>query len=335
MKKLLGAILFFTSALFAEEELIPPSLQKGDLIAIVSPAFFLQEEEEAAFFNMNRRAKWLQKQGYRTIFYPARIHRTGYLAGTDEERAEAMMDAWKNEEVKAIWCFRGGYGSGRILDLLDYEWIKDHPKIFIGMSDVTALHQALFQKTGLRTFLAPVLKYFNSDSCDFDEEYAFSSLEEMLQQPWVVKIALPPSSALNVIKHGIAQGKLVGGNLTMLATACGTQWQTETEGKILLLEDVSETVYRIDRMLWQLREAGLLKRPAAVILGSFANCEPHSEYSFSIEQVFEHYFGDAPYPVIGNFPSGHDQYQTALPLNTLLEIDTESMTVKVLEEAVR
>lgn len=309
------------------ETIFPPPLQKGDLIALVFPASFFTQNAIDANEILESKAAWLKLQGYRTVFYPEKINRHGYLAGKDNERAEAFMNAWKNEEVKAIWCFRGGYGSTRILDYLDYEIIKAHPKILIGMSDITALHQAIGQKTGLVTFLGPTLSFFGKP--DFDDEYAFSSFETTASNQITDSIPLPPDYQLKILRPGNAQGILVGGNLSLIATLCGTKWQPDTQGKILLLEDVNETIYVIDRKLWQLKAAGLLDNPAAIILGTWTNCNPNTPCSLTLTEVFDHYFDNAPYPVIQEFPSGHDKYQATLPLNAPIEIDTESKRVTI------
>jgi muramoyltetrapeptide carboxypeptidase len=152
--------LFFLTTLAAEPAPIyPPPIEKGDVIAIVLPASFLSYlDEEAAQDMLSSKLSWLESKGYEPILYPKKIKRIGYHSGTDEERAEALMDAWKDERVKAIWCFQGGHGSYKILDKLDYKYIQENPKIFIGMSDITALHIAIQQKTGFVTFLAPILK---------------------------------------------------------------------------------------------------------------------------------------------------------------------------------
>jgi muramoyltetrapeptide carboxypeptidase len=332
MQKMYLATLVFLTSLFADPTtMYPPPLQKGDLIALVFPASFLDAENDKAKQILQSKSEWLQHQGFRTIFYPTQIRRIGYLAGTDEERAKHLMDAWKNKEVKAIWCFRGGYGSQRILDYLDYEYIKQHPKIFLGMSDITALHEAIRQKTGLVTFLAPVLNFFNEKENKFDDVYAFSSFKNLLIDQKLGEIPLAPNTELEILRPGKAKGQLVGGNLSLVVSLCGTKWQMNTKGKILILEDVSEDIYSVDKMLWQLKNSGLLDEPAAVILGSWIDCKPIFTHSLTLDQVFNHYFENASYPVIKGFPSGHDKYQTTLPLNTLIEIDTVTKKVTLLE----
>jgi muramoyltetrapeptide carboxypeptidase len=335
MKHTLFLILLTCSCtiLWADNpQIFPPALKKGDLIALVFPASYVESDDDSAV--LKKRALWLKNKGYRSSFYPTTVTTYGYLAGTDKERAAALMDAWKNPEVKAIWCFRGGYGTPRLLDLLDYDWIKTHPKILIGMSDITALHNAIHMKTGLVTFLGPVLNYFATDNDSFDDTYALAQLEPTLTVAKPRKIDLPTSGLdLKVLKPGKAQGKFVGGNLSLIAALCGTPWQLETKGKILVLEDVGEKAYRIDRLLWQLEEASLLDSPAAVILGGWEACS--STNNVTLEQVFKEYFGNKTYPVILNFPTGHIKYQATIPLNVLGEVDTEKKKISILEPSVQ
>lgn len=335
MKYLLSQLLCFASLAADLPTLFPPALKKDDLIAIVFPASFLDNREKSQQI-IDQKTTWLEQQGYRTICYPTTVNPIGYLAGTDIERAESLMNAWKNDDVKAIWCFRGGYGTCRILDLLDYEWIRTHPKILLGMSDITALHYAIQQKTGLVTFLAPVLNYFDQNDPDFDDKYSFYELEKVVVHGMKDRIELPESgNEIEVICPGRGKGKFVGGNLSLIASLCGTQWQLDTKGKILILEDVDEEIYRIDRMLWQIREAGLLESPAGVILGTWVNCKTSMLNSLTLKEVFEHYFKDVSYPVILGFPTGHSSLQTTIPLNVLAEIDTYKQSIRLLEPAVQ
>lgn len=331
MKYALLFLLTFTSLAASPPTRFPPALQKNDLIAIVFPASFLDKREESCQI-LDQKTRWLKQQGYRTIRYPIITNPMGYLSGSDAERAQALMNAWKNEDVKAIWCFRGGYGSCRILNLLDYEWIRTHPKILLGMSDITALHCAIQQKTGLATFLSPVLNYF--DSPDFDDQYAFSELKNILVSAKEHVYLQGAGHKIEVICPGRAAGKLVGGNLTIIASLCGTPWQLDTKGKILILEDVGEEIYRIDRMLWQLSQAGLLESPAGVILGTWLNCKTSLLNSLTLQEVFRQYFKNASYPVILGFPSGHGNLQTTIPLNVQVELDTYKPSIRLLQPAV-
>ena len=307
--------------------LYPPLLQKGDLVALVFPGFFLEKDKAEADAIMLEKAHWLQSKGFRVTYYPKSITPYGYFSAPDTERAHALMSAWKNENVKAIWCFRGGYGCQRILDLLDYEWIKTHPKVFIGMSDVTALHSAIGQKTGLVTFLSPVLNYYHEKKSEFDDAYAFNSLKQVVMNQPKGEIALPSNLKPKALRPGKAKGKLVGGNLTLIAALCGTKWQLDTKGKILVLEEIGERLYRIDRMLWQLKECGMLDNLAGVVLGGFTDIVPHTKSTFTLDEIFKEYFRDKPYPVLMNFPTGHDSFQATLPLNYEVVLDADNAKV--------
>ncbi|MCH9632175.1 MAG: putative murein peptide carboxypeptidase [Chlamydiae bacterium] len=329
-------MLTFTFLSAEPRALFPPPLQKGDLIAIVFPGSFLNNRKKSKEA-IERKIEWLKERGYRTVLYPVKVNPVGQFAGTDKERAVALMNAWKNDKVKAIWCYRGGYGACRVLDLIDYEWIKSHPKILLGMSDTTALHYAVQQKTGLVTFLAPSLNFFDHSYSKFDDDYSFSELEKVVSGE-AVKSAIGGREArqVDVICSGKAEGGAVGGNLSVITSLCGTKWQLDTKGKVLILEDVGESVYKIDRMLWQIKEAGLLKSPAGIILGTWKECKNTMAHSLSLEEVFKHYFGNANYPVVVGFPTGHGDLQTTIPLNARIKIDTSSkQTVKLLEAAVQ
>ncbi|MDN3507851.1 MAG: LD-carboxypeptidase [Simkaniaceae bacterium] len=211
--------------------------------------------------------------------------------GDDEVRAKNFIEMWCDPEVDVVWAGRGGYGAMRILPLLDYEAIKANPKPFVGMSDITALHLAIHKETGLQTFLGPMIEtYLNSS---FARDHFFEALSQ-----------------------GVIDGDeiITGGNLALIAATIGTQWEIETKNKTLLLEDVAEEAYRIDRMLCQLKLSGKLDGLTGVILASWARC------SGNIEKVFDDYFSDVPYPVIRGFPSGHIDEQITIPLNCPTQI---------------
>lgn len=204
------------------------------------------------------------------------------------------------------------------------------------MSDITALHQAIQLNTSLITFLSPVLNYFSEDGDGFDDCFAFDHLQQLILEKKSGQIpTIPGSQGFEIIRAGRACGPIVGGNLSLIAALCGTRWQLNTKQKILLLEDVGEEIYRLDRLLWQLKESGLLDDPAAVILSSWKDCVATLEISLTLDQVFDHCFGEASYPVIKNFTSGNDRYQATIPLNALFEIDTNERRVELLAPSVQ
>jgi len=318
----------------------PESLKKGDTIGIVATASSPKEPLQT----ISRAVKMLEKKGYRVKIGSNLMTRYGYLAGTDYDRTKAFMEVWLDPQVKAVWCYRGGYGSQRILDRLDYSAIKANPKILIGMSDVTALHAAINKETGLVTFLGPNLNavYGKDELSDrhYNEKELWTLISKEHCQSVKNRIYSPPKTfsknSIFTLCSGVARGPLVGGTLSLVVSLIGTPWEIETKGKILILEEVDEEPYRIDRMLCQLKLAGQLQHPAGVILCSWKACKEKAPgKSLTLEQVFQHYFKKAPYPVLVGFPSGHLVDQTTLPLNTLAELDASAKILRLLENPVR
>ncbi|MCH9613748.1 MAG: putative murein peptide carboxypeptidase [Chlamydiia bacterium] len=210
-----------------------------------------------------------------------------FLAGSDLDRANAFMDVWMNPDVSVVWGARGGYGAMRILPFLDFDALLKNPKPFIGMSDITALHITL-NNLGMSTYLgANICTVIGTES----DEMGYT---------------------LYPIVPGTLKGKAVGGNLSLIAALVGTPWQLETAGKILILEDVNEPPYKVDRLLTQLKLAGLLDHLAGVILGDLDADE---------------FFKDAPYPVYGGFPTGHIDDQMTIPLETELYLREDNVLV--------
>ncbi|WP_420422408.1 S66 peptidase family protein [Simkania sp.] len=296
----------------------PPPLQAGDTIAIVAPASISRKVGE-----LEACVHTLEEKGFKVKLAANLGNQWGNFCGSDTERATGIMEAFQDEGVKAIWCLRGGYGSGRLLGQLDYDVIRQNPKIFIGMSDITALHVALNQKAGLITYLGPNANFIFATEEDrsFAEEHAW-------------KVLLGAQETLifeggETLVSGKAKGELTGGNLALLAAHVGTPWQIETRGKILLLEEVNEFSYRVDRMLCQLLQAGLLDDIAGLILSSWSGCDPQHSQDFELEQVLKNYFQNASYPVLLEFPSGHIENQATLPLGLVVELDAESKTLKI------
>ena len=302
----------------------PEAIQVGDTIALVAPAYWSDRIEETK--------RILIKRGYKVCLAKNLDLRHGKFAGNDDERARAFMEMWRDPEVKALWCVRGGYGSGRILEKLDYEYIKMHPKIFIGMSDITALHVALGQKCGLTTFLGPVA-HLTFDPEKYPKATEEGVWEQILPQG---KLGVYPNPIdCKTFASGKGEGLLVGGNLALITAHIGTPYQLETKGKILILEDVSEYPFRVDRMLNQLKQAGMLQELQGLILASWDECVPDNQEEFSIEEVLQDYFCRAPYPVIFGFPSGHIKTQVTLPLNCRYRIDADQQEVTLLERGVK
>jgi len=337
------ALLLLSLFSLAEEPLpvFPPPLRPGDTIAVVAPASDLNRER------VERAVGRLEAMGFRVKWASDIYRKRGYLAGTDERRADELMAAFRDPEVKAIFPGTGGYGTTRMIDRLDYETIRRHPKILHGFSDVTGLHLAIQKKTGLVTFHGPNLMYglgSEGNLTSFSAEYLWRALLERNYfdsqgrpvSPGYSYTAPDDVTPMITISPGVARGRLIGGNLSLISPLIGSEFEIETQGRILFIEDVGEKPYRIDRYLSHLRLAGKLDDVAGVVLGIFRNCEPEDpEDSLSLEQVFRDYFEDLGVPVILNFPIGHFKYNATLPVGVLAELDADRRRLTLLENPVQ
>ncbi|MBR1672065.1 MAG: LD-carboxypeptidase, partial [Fretibacterium sp.] len=258
----------------------------------------------------------LKAQGYRVKLAPSATAMYEHFAGTDRKRAADINAFFKDDDVKAILCVRGGYGSARILDRLDYKMIARHPKPFIGFSDITALHIALGERAGISTIHGPMLVSFVRPN--FNSEYTRAQFFDGLRRTEPLgEIPMPEGRALETVMPGEAEGVIVGGNLTVLTSLVGTPYELNGKGALLLLEEVGERPYRIDRMLNQLWQSGLLSRVNGILLGDFVGCESdeiNPVEDFTLSQVLTHYARLSHKPVIRGVPSGHGRYNVFLPL---------------------
>lgn len=315
-------------------------LTRGDTIAFVAPAGPANAERVA------RARDRLEAMGF-VVRVPADLcRRRGYLAGDDETRARELMDAFRDPQVAAVFPVRGGYGTTRLLDRLDFEVIRKHPKLFIGYSDITALHLAIQKRTGLVTFHSPMPMYGLGSPAGmpaYSARYFWRALRrssyfddtgEKLPAGYVIA---PPAGGPQptALVPGVARGRLTGGNLSLIVTLMGTPYEIDTDGAVLFLEDIDEKPYRIDRYLSQLRLGGKLEGVAAVILGQFTNCaaDPEDD-SLTLAEVFQDYFADLGVPVLSNFSAGHTDLNATLPLGVMVEVNADAGTVTLLEDPV-
>ncbi|WP_339160978.1 LD-carboxypeptidase [Siminovitchia sp. FSL H7-0308] len=249
----------------------------------------------------------------------------GYVAGPPEMRAEELHKMFASPEISAIFCLRGGYGSAQILSLLDYTLIKDNPKLFIGYSDITALHIAFQQKSGISTIHGPMPA---SDLIDADE-YTKYTLQSFLESPFSPRIIdNPVGEPIECFVPGKARGILTGGNLSLIASLMGTPYELDTKGKILFLEEVNEEWYRVDRMLTQLAIAGKFTAAAGIVLGSWTGCSPPTN-DWTLENLFQEFFLPFNKPVLFNLRAGHCRPAVALPFGTLAEINGFQRSLRI------
>jgi muramoyltetrapeptide carboxypeptidase len=289
----------------------PFPLKPGDTIGIVAPA---------GPFDMEKFMKGktvLETMGFR-IFYNENIFQQhGFLAGTDIGRADQVNRLFADSSVQAIVCARGGYGSMRILPLLDFKTIQTHPKIFLGFSDISALLAVLYDRCGLVTFHGPMVTTLANAT-----EKTIMAMKAALTSN--APLELIPEHG-KVIKPGVRSGVLAGGNLTTLCHLVGTPYAPNFKGKILLLEDVGEMTYRIDRMLTQMKSAGCFNAIAGLILGAFNKCGQLNE----IAEIFDNIFHDMDIPILAGFDIGHGEHNLTVPMGLGATLDTEKKRLYV------
>ena len=308
----------------------PPRLEEGDKICLIAPASPLARDKT------HRVVEYFRTKGYGVILY-GDAKAQDYLAGSDEERIRALNAAFRDPEVKAVVCLRGGYGSPRIVDRIDYDLIRNNPKILVGYSDITALLNAIQARTGLVVFHGPMGTEFcgrrgPSPVC---ARHFWSALQPAspLFRNW--GSGTPASKrSLKTLVPGAGEGTLVGGNLSVLTCTLGTPYELDARDGILFLEDVSEKPFRIDRMINQLRLSGKLAELRGILLGQFTNCRPASPNGRDVETIFMEYFGELGVPVLSGFPAGHVTDQVTLPLGIRVRLDATAKTLTLLEAPV-
>ena len=299
----------------------PPRLHKGDTIGIIAPSSPPNLE------NLQRSLAFIEKLGLNIKMGKHVEKVNGYLAGTDEERLEDLHDMLTDPNVKGIICAGGGYGAGRYSDRIDFQLMAEQPKILWGYSDITFLHTTIGQFANVVTFHGPMLASdVGKDTFHELSARMFGQLFEPIELHYTEEI-----SPLTAIQGGIAQGELVGGNLSLLVSALGSKYEIDTRGKLLLIEDVDEEPYRVDSMLNQLRLAGKLSELAGIVVGDFARSEPKKrKATLSLPEVFQHYLGDLGVPVVSGFKIGHCEPHFAVPLGSEARLDGNSKTLTIL-----
>jgi muramoyltetrapeptide carboxypeptidase len=307
----------------------PKRLRSGETIGIISPASSPDD-----LLRINNGVQYLEKLGYRVEVGKNVGLQTGYLAGSDQERVNDLHDMFRNKNVKAIFSVRGGYGSGRLLDKIDYKLIRNNPKIFVGYSDINALQMAFLAKTGLVTFAGPMVAVdFHEEVSHFTEEVFWRTITSNKK---IGKLKNPRNEKFYLLNKGRAQGRILGGNLSMFSSLMGTDYLPKLTGAILLLEDINEAPYRIDRMLNQLRLAKVLKQIGGIILGHFVDCyEPDpNKRTFSLNEVIIEYFQNQKLPVLYNVKHGHIKDNITIPYGTKCILNASRGHIEIADNAV-
>ncbi|MBI4546598.1 MAG: LD-carboxypeptidase [Ignavibacteriae bacterium] len=306
----------------------PKALRRGDVIGICAPGSPPSSAEK-----IDRGIAYLERLGYHVELGRNLYRKRGYLAGSDTQRTEDLHELFANRNVKAMFTVRGGYGSHRILNLLNYNLIKRNPKIFVGYSDVTALQLTLFRKTGLVSFSGPMVAV----------EMAAGLRGEAEEHFWRILTStkpLPPlkgktNERLSRRKPKSVTGRLIGGNLSIVAALLGTRYFPTINNLILLLEEIDERPYRIDRMLQQIQLSDLFQRLSGIVLGKFKDCVPErGKPSLTLQQVFRDSFKDFNCPILSDIRYGHINNSLTIPLGVRVRINAQTRKLEFLEAGV-
>ena len=315
-----------------KKTLYPKRLEKGQTIGVIAPGFAVSQEK------MTQMVFFLEQSGFK-VFQTGRIGQEGYFSNTDEQRALDVMEMFSNPNVDAILCARGGYGCTRILDLLDYKIIENNPKILLGFSDVTALIQGIYSKTGLIGFHGPV-------GTTIENQYAQSCIQDLLmnlsEQTTIKPVNLEESPYQSISEYqrytiypGIAKGKLIGGSLTLITALIGTPYEIDFTDCIVCIEDVEEKPYRIDRMLTQLLGSKTFKAAAGIAFGVCAGCDTEkNQNNFTLREVIENRISPLKIPAAYGLSFGHVPDNCTLPIGAQSVFNTTLLEITVTEPVV-
>ena len=302
----------------------------GDTIGVIGPASPVREEG-----SLERAIAYLKELGFKVKLGESAGARYGHLSGTDEVRARDLNAMFADPQVDAILCTRGGYGTMRILDRLDYDLIRANPKLFIGFSDITALHIAFQEKCGLATVHGPMATRW---SAEFPDGFTRPAFERVVMRPEPAGelINAPDYPARATVNPGSAEGILVGGNLSLIAGTIGTPYEINTKDRILFIEEVGERTYCVDRMMTQLRLAGKFDDCAGVVFGDFCDCPvEYPEFGLTLEQVIRDCAAPCGKPMFTGLQAGHVSPKLTLPLGVRVRMDADACSLTILEGAVR
>lgn len=301
----------------------PKPLKKGDTVAIIAPASPADKNLIDSCINS------LENLGLNVVVGKSCTSEYGFLSGTDDIRANDINSMFANKSINGIFAIRGGYGCARLLNLIDFNLIKKNPKVFIGYSDITALHIAINQKSKLITYHGPMV---STELIKGLDEYSFNYYNKFLFcNDNMIELCNPIENPIKTINPGIAEGKLIGGNLSLICSSLGTKYEINTKNKILFLEEVGEVPYKVDRMLTHLKQSGKLKDANGIILGDFTDCvAPKDKKSLSLDDIFNEIILPLKKPTIYNLACGHCLPTLTLPLGAKIRLDANNIKLNVI-----
>ncbi|MGN0733037.1 MAG: LD-carboxypeptidase [Emergencia sp.] len=312
----------------------PKALKKGDTIGVVSPASPSEKRSEVI-----RAAAYLEEMGYKVVI-GRNVNKTkGFTAASEEDRAADINEMFARDDIDAIFVTQGGYGSAQLVDKLDYDLIKNNPKIFTGFSDITSLHLAFQKHCDMVSFHAPGMARFNEEELTEYTKESFFKVLEGISEPYEIELA-DPKKYLVSMGQGKVTAPVVGGNLTLICASLGTDYEIDCKDKILFIEDVDTEPWIFDHNMCHLRNAGKLDDCAAVLVGECENCVPFKyDPGFlcdtSLEDVLYYYLESAHKPVLYGLPIGHTPDLATIPMGVLCELDADKKSFTVLENGVR
>lgn len=312
----------------------PARLQKGATIGVISPA-----SPSGAPSEILRLTEWFEQAGYRVVLGKNLNKTKGFTAGSELDRAEDFMAMFRDDAVDAVFVTQGGYGAAQLYRHIDFDVVRQNPKIFTGFSDITSLHLAIGKEAGVVSFHAPGAARFNSETLtDYTRDAFFRALAST--EPLGEIRPASPKVWLNPIAPGVAEGVLAGGNLTLVCASLGTPYEIDTRGKILFIEDVDSEPWVVDHNLSHLRNAGKLDDVAGIVVGECENCrplrfDPGYLVDTSLEEVLIYYLAGLGVPVLYGLPLGHTEDMATLPLGVPARLDADNKVLTVLESGVR
>jgi muramoyltetrapeptide carboxypeptidase len=306
-------------------------LREGGTIGVPAPSSPFENRSE-----IDRGRRWWEERGYKVKLGSGVYAQDDYFAGDPETRAHDLNALFDDPEVDVVQSLRGGYGASQVVPLLDYDVIADNPKPLVGFSDITALHVAIRQRTGLVTFYGPGLTGMGNPKREWSKERLLNALTSTEAQGEIP--ARPEDPYIGALGSGRANAPLVGGCLWLLRETLATPWEVEMDGCILFFEDVHAPPWQVDGMLTQLRNAGKLEQVVGVAIGEMYESDPTKDQnpwlrSRSMEDVFEHHLEPLGVPVVFNLPLGHGENLWTLPLGVTATIDASARTVTIDEPA--
>ena len=291
----------------------PPSLQQGDMIGVMAPSSYVERED------IEKSTAWLEERGYKAFVHPQTYERHNQSAGTNLQKAMALQGLWQREDIKAIWCARGGNRAMHFVDSINFEAMKASPKALIGFSDVTVLLNALYAHTGIVSYHGPVFKQL------YNHQHAEHALDVLAG-----KVSHHDLKGANVLNPGNATGPLIGGNLSLFQYLPQTLPSEFWKGALLFLEDCGEETSRLDRMLLHLKRTQVLESISGLILGEFSDLKDSgTPYGFTWEEIIREHAEDLDIPIIMDAPFGHGRNLQTFPVGQEVTLSTDDLSLKV------